>query len=147
MKQVEIRSKHTIQRMNVGQTVPQPTDIQPRETCTAAIADIDLKIAGEEGNAVYLARWDEFGYATLEQLNTMVSVINAREAMGKVMATLQWLDNISIPRSDVVPPFDDCASFPKVRTDLVPIDAIRYCSLFSYRICCFDAAAIVHGHR
>jgi hypothetical protein len=47
--------------MNVGQTVHQSTDILPRETCTAAIADINLKVAGEEGNAVYLARWDKFG--------------------------------------------------------------------------------------
>ncbi|KAE8887793.1 hypothetical protein PF005_g25689 [Phytophthora fragariae] len=72
MNEADVHSKHIVQRMNVEQPVPQPTAILPREICTAAISDIDMRVEGEEGNTVYLARWDEFGYAKVDQLNTMM---------------------------------------------------------------------------
>jgi hypothetical protein len=54
--------------MNVGQKVPQPGGILPRDMCTAAISDIEMCGEEKEGEAVYLARCDEFGYATVEKL-------------------------------------------------------------------------------
>ncbi|GMF30440.1 unnamed protein product [Phytophthora fragariaefolia] len=72
LKEVVINTKYTIQRMNVGQPAPQPTAILPRKVCTAAIAEIDMKVVGEVGNTVYVARWDQFGYATVEQLRASV---------------------------------------------------------------------------
>ncbi|KAE8988021.1 hypothetical protein PR002_g21890 [Phytophthora rubi] len=44
----------------------------------------------------------------------MVKVIDERNAMGKVKETLQWIDKLQIPRFGVIPPFDDCASLPKL---------------------------------
>ncbi|KAH7476375.1 uncharacterized protein KRP23_7059 [Phytophthora ramorum] len=95
MKEIEVCSKHTIQRMNVGQPLPNPESIPMRDACAAAIADIDILVAGESSPSVYLARWDAIGYATLEQLEAMLSVIDARAAMIK-------------------PPFNDCVWFSKV---------------------------------
>ncbi|KAL4175247.1 hypothetical protein KRP22_000215 [Phytophthora ramorum] len=94
MKEIEVCSKHTIQRMNVGQPLPNPESIPMRDACAAAIADIDILVAGESSPSVYLARWDAIGYATLEQLEPMLSVIDARAAMIK-------------------PPFNDCVWFSK----------------------------------
>ncbi|GMF19921.1 unnamed protein product [Phytophthora fragariaefolia] len=115
LKEVVINTKHTIQRMNMGQPVPQPTAILPRKECAAAIADIDMKVAGEVGNTVYVARWDQFGYAIVEQLRAMVLVIDARKAIPNVKSTLEWIDKLLMPSTGVSPPFDDCLEVPTVQ--------------------------------
>lgn len=114
LKEVQVHASHKIQRMNVGQPRPQPEGILAREVCTAAISEIDMQVEGEEGNALYLARWDDFGYVTIEQLRAMVLVIDARVAMTKVEAALKWIDMVTICSSAEEPPFNDCASYPKV---------------------------------
>jgi hypothetical protein len=102
--------------MNVGQRLPQPAGILPRTTCTAAIADIDMRVEGEDSNAVYLARWDTFGYATVEQLRAMVLVHDAKAAMPKVEATVLWIDKVKVCSPEDPYPFSDCALYPPVRS-------------------------------
>ncbi|KAE8968250.1 hypothetical protein PR001_g27852, partial [Phytophthora rubi] len=113
LKEVQVHASHKIQRMNVGQPHPQPEGILSREVCTAAISEIDMRVEGKEGNALYLARWDDFGYVTIEQLRAMVLVIDAMVAMTKVEAALKWIDMVAICSSAEEPPFNDCASYPK----------------------------------
>ncbi|KAL4109461.1 hypothetical protein PRIC1_001161 [Phytophthora ramorum] len=96
MKEIEVCSKHTIQRMNVGQPLPNPESIPMRDACAAAIADIDILVAGESSPSVYLARWDAIGYATLEQLEAMLSVIDARAVMIKLQRVVQWIEKLDI---------------------------------------------------
>lgn len=141
MHEAEVHSKHFVQRMNVGQPVPQPTAILPREVCNTAISDIDMRVEGEEGNTVYLARWDEFGYATVDQLSTMVMVIDARKAMETVKETLDWIEKTDLPKSVAQPPFDDCVSFPKVRSIWYQINV--YCTEVRYEILIFDTGHAV----
>ncbi|GMG16268.1 unnamed protein product [Phytophthora fragariaefolia] len=115
LKEVVINTKHTIPRMNVGQPAPQPTTILPRKVYTAAIAEIDMKVAGEVGNTVYMARWNQFGYATVEQLRAMVLMIDARNAIHIVKSTLEWIDKLLMPSTGVSSPFDDYLEVPKVQ--------------------------------
>ncbi|GMF31128.1 unnamed protein product [Phytophthora fragariaefolia] len=86
--------------MNVGQPAPQPMAILPRKVCTAAIAEIDMKVAGEVGNIVYVARWDQFGYVTVKQLRAMALVIDARKALPIVQSTLEWIDKLLMPSTE-----------------------------------------------
>ncbi|ETM54173.1 hypothetical protein L914_02454 [Phytophthora nicotianae] len=109
----EVHSQHTVQRMNVGQPRPEPTYLLPRKTCTAAISGIEMRAEGEEGNAVYLARWYDIGYATVGQLKIMVLVTDAKVAMTKVGATLAWIDSVIVNPSGVGSPFNDSPLFPK----------------------------------
>ncbi|KAE9016455.1 hypothetical protein PF011_g7159 [Phytophthora fragariae] len=72
-----------------------------------------MRVEGEVGESVYLARWDQFGYATVEQLRTMVLVIDARKAMPVVKATLEWIEKLVMPSDELRPPFNDCMEIPK----------------------------------
>ncbi|GMF40962.1 unnamed protein product [Phytophthora fragariaefolia] len=82
-----------------------------------------MKVAGEVGNTVYVARWDQFGYATVEQLRAMVLVIDARKAIPIVISTLEWIDKLLMPSTGVSPPFDDCLEVPKVQRKVGVVNA------------------------
>ncbi|ETP52435.1 hypothetical protein F442_02554 [Phytophthora nicotianae P10297] len=77
------------------------------------ISGIEMRAEGEEGNAVYLARWYDIGYATVGQLKIMVLVTDAKVAMTKVEATLAWIDSVIVNPSGVGSPFNDSPLFPK----------------------------------
>ncbi|KAF4131193.1 Ulp1 protease family C-terminal catalytic domain-containing protein, partial [Phytophthora infestans] len=69
-----------------SQDTPQPKGLLPRIICSAAISDIEMKEEINEEDAVYVARWDTHGYATVDQLKDMTLIIDAREATDKKKA-------------------------------------------------------------
>ena len=68
---------HTIQRANVGQPITKPDRMPPRDLCAAAICAIDDRVDHDEDEVYkYLARWDDLGYVTRDQLDVMVRVMD-----------------------------------------------------------------------
>ena len=76
---VDVCGSQTVQRMNLGQPLPNPNKIPPRKCCAAALSDIEMRVEAEEREGLpYVARWDELGYYTLEQLHIMMNLLDAR---------------------------------------------------------------------
>ncbi|KAG6611795.1 uncharacterized protein IUM83_14211 [Phytophthora cinnamomi] len=105
----EITGVLAVVRFNVRQADPVIKAIPQAERIRHAIQTID-----EANNHDLLARWDDYGYATYEQLKPMEKVATARNSFNLVQVTVDWIDKVEVQVEDVVKPFKDTLDVPKV---------------------------------
>eukprot|EP00644_Phytophthora_capsici_P007427 jgi/Phyca11/112263/e_gw1.21.331.1 len=67
-------------------------------------------------NRDLLAYWPDYGFATLDQLDAMATLIEARGRFILVMKTHKWIDETEWRIADVREPFDDMSHVTKVTT-------------------------------
>jgi hypothetical protein len=98
-----------LRRFNIGQSVPVITGIPQLEAIREAIATM-----GRTDKEGMLARWDDYGYPTYGQLKLMDTVVTAKNNIGLVHATLNWITALGFQVNSVVEPFKDQLDTTKV---------------------------------
>ncbi|ETP49986.1 hypothetical protein F442_04594 [Phytophthora nicotianae P10297] len=81
---VEVKVVLEVRKFNIGQSVPVIKAIPQADKILQAIKAIE-----KEGNTDLLARWDDYGCATYDQLKLMGEVILARNNFKLVQATVE----------------------------------------------------------
>ncbi|RLN46908.1 hypothetical protein BBJ28_00022085, partial [Nothophytophthora sp. Chile5] len=79
-----------VRNFNVGQQLPQPKTMLPLDTmqsATRAIHDMN-------STHYLLSYWPNFGYATLEHLELMERIINAKTQLRDATLTLVWINRV-----------------------------------------------------
>ncbi|KAE8902586.1 hypothetical protein PF003_g13368 [Phytophthora fragariae] len=108
LEDVEVQGSLSVRPFNVGQRVPKITKILQLDKIHEAITAIKAK-----GNLNLLANWSDFGYATLDLLEAMARVLEARNRFRLVQFTLDWIDGVEWHIKDVVHPFTDVCDYTK----------------------------------
>ncbi|KAE9347975.1 hypothetical protein PF008_g7570 [Phytophthora fragariae] len=108
LEDVEVQGSLSVRPFNVGQRVPKITKILQLDKIQEAITAIKAK-----GNLNLLANWSDFGYATLDQLEAMARVLEARNRFRLVQFTLDWIDGVEWHIQDAVHPFTDVCDYTK----------------------------------
>jgi hypothetical protein len=111
----EIKSDLVVRRYNVGKAMPVIKAIPQTEKIQQALQAID-----REDNIELLARWDDYGYATYEQLKLMSAIIEAKNNFKLVQATVDWIDKVEFKVDSVVQPFNDTQEVTMVRFWCIP---------------------------
>ncbi|KAE9177268.1 hypothetical protein PF002_g28381 [Phytophthora fragariae] len=104
----EITGVLAVVKYNVGQAVPVIKAIPQAECLRHAIQAID-----ETNNHDLLARWDDYGYATYDQLKLMEKVVVAKNNFALVQATVDWIETVEFQVGDIVEPFKDTLDISK----------------------------------
>ncbi|KAE8954793.1 hypothetical protein PR003_g33108 [Phytophthora rubi] len=105
----EITGVLAVVKYNVGQAVPVIKAIPQAERLRHAIQAID-----ETNNHDLLARWDDYGYATYDQLKQIEKVVVAKNNFALVQATVDWIETVEFQVEDIVEPFKDTLDITKV---------------------------------
>ncbi|KAL4140095.1 hypothetical protein PRNP1_015170 [Phytophthora ramorum] len=98
-----------VRRYNVGQPQPVITAIPQAERIRQAIQAIE-----ETNNHELLARWDDYGCATYEQLKLMEGVVMAKNNFNLVQLTVDWIDKAKFRADCLVEPFKDTQDVLKI---------------------------------
>ncbi|KAE9030075.1 hypothetical protein PR001_g11349, partial [Phytophthora rubi] len=96
-------------KYNVGQAVPVIKAIPQAERLRHAIQAID-----ETNNYDLVARSDDYGYATCDQLKLIEKVVVAKNNFAFVQATVDWIETVEFQVEDIVEPFKDTLDITKV---------------------------------
>ncbi|KAE8996199.1 hypothetical protein PF011_g16004 [Phytophthora fragariae] len=104
----EITGVLAVVKYNVGQAVPVIKAIPQAERLRHAIQAID-----ETNNHDLLARWDDYGYATYDQLKLMEKVVVAKNNFALVQTTVDWIETVEFQVEDIVEPFKDTLDITK----------------------------------
>ncbi|RLN96659.1 hypothetical protein BBJ28_00002283 [Nothophytophthora sp. Chile5] len=107
-----------VRNFNVGQQLPQFKAMLPLDTVQSATRAIHDKNSAHD----LLAYWPDFGYATLEYLELMERIINAKNQLRDAALTLVWIDRVEWCASDVSTPFDDARWLTKAEHKGVIMD-------------------------
>ncbi|KAH7472206.1 Zinc finger SWIM domain-containing protein 3 [Phytophthora ramorum] len=98
-----------VRRYTVGQPQPVITSIPQAERIRQAIQAIE-----ETNNHELLARWDDYGCATYEQLKLMEGVVMAKNNFNLVQLTVDWIDKAKFRADCLVEPFKDTHDVLKI---------------------------------
>ncbi|RLN55055.1 hypothetical protein BBJ28_00004331 [Nothophytophthora sp. Chile5] len=115
MEETTVMSKVTVQRMNVGQPIPKPKALLPSSVCRDAMVGIE-QTQEEHSSAqatIFVAKWDDFGFALEDQLRNMVLVNEARLTLPRVEKTMQLVQTLDYPMLGTMNPFNDCVWLSK----------------------------------
>ncbi|KAE9064437.1 hypothetical protein PF007_g29198 [Phytophthora fragariae] len=105
----EITGVLAVVKYSVGQAVPVIKVIPQAERLRHAIQAID-----ETNNHALLARWDDYGYATYDQLKLMEKVVVAKNNFALVQATVDWIETVEFQVEDIVESLKDTLDITKV---------------------------------
>ncbi|KAG1698397.1 hypothetical protein DVH05_014912 [Phytophthora capsici] len=108
---VEVNGTLSVKPYVVGQDVPSISKIPQLPAVKEAVEAIKSK-----DNRDLLAYWPDYGFATLDQLDAMATLIEARGRFILVMKTHKWIDETEWRIADVREPFDDMSHVTKVTT-------------------------------
>ncbi|KAL4099835.1 hypothetical protein PRIC1_007634 [Phytophthora ramorum] len=98
-----------VRRYSVGQPQPVITAIPQAERIRQAIQAIE-----ETNNHELLARWDDYGCSTYEQLKLMEGVVMAKNNFNLVQLTVDWIDKAKFRADCLAEPFKDTQDVLKI---------------------------------
>ncbi|KAE9028861.1 hypothetical protein PR003_g11544 [Phytophthora rubi] len=115
----EITGVLAVVKYNVGQTVPVIKAIPQAERLDHDVVEVvrlwhAIQAIDETNNHDLLARWDDYGYATYDQLKLMEKVVVAKNNFALVQATVDWIETVEFQVEDIVEPFKDTLDITKV---------------------------------
>ncbi|ETL96082.1 hypothetical protein L917_06272 [Phytophthora nicotianae] len=102
LEDIEVYGSLSVRPYHVGQRAPKVRGLIRLDKINEAISAIRAT-----GNEKLLANWLDYGSATLDQLEAMSSVLEARNRFQLVHFTLDWIERVQWQIKDVQPPFID----------------------------------------